>query len=73
MGIGQRTFNRIYLGELSPAAMARIMGVIREEYRSDSLSWYTVEEARVGRNDHPRNPGHHWQEIETDNEEVQRS
>lgn len=58
--------HRIYLGGIDGGALERIMETIRTENRSDALNWYALEQATVPRDDHPRNPGHKWTEIEGD-------
>ncbi len=58
--------HRLYLGDVEPAALERIMDAVRAEHRSDALHWYSLERARIPGSDHPRNPGHRWTEISGD-------
>lgn len=56
---------RIHLGDITDDALERILATIRAEQRRDTLSWYRVEEASVGRDDHPCNPSHNWTIVES--------
>lgn len=58
--------HRIYLGPVEGEALERIMEAVRAECRYDTLTWYALEAAQIPVNDHPRNPGHKWTEIEGD-------
>ncbi len=58
--------HRLYLGDVTPDALGRIMDAVRAEHRSDDLAWYSLDRASIPERDHPRNPGHRWTEIAGD-------